>query len=389
MLTGCMAANYCYICRMKDKVFFRNLDGLRFLCFLSVFLFHSFHTDLAALKDTSAYHFVKKDIFGNGNLGVNFFFVLSGFLITYLLILEKRENGQISLGKFWMRRILRIWPLFYVCVAIGFLAFPWIKQLTGQSSEEVANPWYYVTFLNNFDFIRHEADASILGVLWSIAIEEQFYLFWPLILYFIPVRHYWVPFAVIIAGSLVFRACYNNEMIYEYHTLSCIGDMTTGAFAAWLFLQRESFRLWISNVPKWLIATVYAALILVFFFRDELIYSLPFLRVPERLLIAAVMAMVILEQNFARHSLFKMGDFKWVSKMGKITYGLYCLHFIAILITIKLTGHFMFNTHLWQVMIVETLLSLVLSIVIAQLSYRWFEKPFLRLKDRFSYARNE
>ncbi len=374
---------------MKDKVFFKNLDGLRFLCFLSVFFFHSFYTDFAELKSTSVYHFVKKDIFGNGNLGVNFFFVLSGFLITYLLILEKQENGRISLGKFWMRRILRIWPLFYFCVGFGFVIFPYVKLLLGQTSTETANPVYYVTFLNNFDFIHHGADASVLSVLWSVAIEEQFYLFWPLILYFIPVKRYWIPFLAIIAGTLIFRAWNDVELIHEYHTFSCIGDMTVGAFAAWFYLQSEKFRNWIGNLPKMVILFVYLAFVLIFFFRDEIIYQHYIIRIFERSAIAVIIALIILEQNFALHSLFKMGNFKWISKMGKITYGLYCLHFIAILITIKITGHFLFNTSLWQVMILETVLSLALSIVIAQLSYRYFEKPFLRLKDRFSYARNE
>lgn len=373
---------------MNDKVFFKNLDGLRFLCFLSVFFFHSFYTEIDSIKSQSAYYFVKKDIFGNGNLGVNFFFVLSGFLITYLLILEKNANGKINLGKFWMRRILRIWPLFYFCVAFGFMIFPYLKQLLGQNSAETANPLYYFTFLNNFDFIRHGADASMLSVLWSVAIEEQFYLFWPLILYFIPVRRYWIPFLLIIIGTLVFRTVYYNEMLHEYHTFSCIGDMTIGAFAAWMYLQQEKFRLWIANVPKLAILCAYLAFAAVFFFRDELVYQHYIIRIAERSCIALLIAFIILEQNFALNSLFKMGNLRWISRMGKITYGLYCLHFIAILIAIKITGFLDFNASLWQVMIIETLLALVLSIIIAQVSYRFFETPFLKLKDKFSWSRN-
>ena len=82
----------------KKNVYFENLDGLRFLCFLSVFLFHSFTTDLEAISSNPVYHFVKRSLFGNGNLGVNFFFVLSGFLITYLLIEEKKIPTSGILG---------------------------------------------------------------------------------------------------------------------------------------------------------------------------------------------------------------------------------------------------------------------------------------------------
>jgi len=103
------------------KVYFDNLDGLRFFCFLAVFLFHSFHTDLPTVKQHWLYSFFKFELFGNGFLGVNFFFVLSGFLITYLLIKEKTRNRFIHIGNFWVRRILRIWPLYFACVIYGFL----------------------------------------------------------------------------------------------------------------------------------------------------------------------------------------------------------------------------------------------------------------------------
>src|SRR5205085_9627779 len=115
-------------------------------------------------------------LFGNGNLGVNFFFVLSGFLITYLLIEEKKLTGKIHIGNFWIRRILRIWPLYFACVFIGFVLFPFAKHMAGGTSAETADPWYYLAFINNFDYIKKGLpDSPGLGVLWSVAIEEQFY----------------------------------------------------------------------------------------------------------------------------------------------------------------------------------------------------------------------
>ena len=93
---------------IKKHLYFENLDGLRFLCFLSVFFFHSFYTEFDEIKNIPLYHFLKRDVFGNGYIGVKFFFVLSGFLITFLLIEEKKLNGQINVKKFWIRRILRI-----------------------------------------------------------------------------------------------------------------------------------------------------------------------------------------------------------------------------------------------------------------------------------------
>ena len=149
----------------KPAVFFPNLDGLRFFCFLSVFLYHSFTPFYKEIKETALYNTVDF-LFRNGNLGVNFFFVLSGFLITYLLFVEREKLGKIDIPAFYVRRILRIWPLFFLCVIFGFVLFPYLKGFFGETSNETARPLYYFFFLNNFDFIqRGVPDSSTLGVL--------------------------------------------------------------------------------------------------------------------------------------------------------------------------------------------------------------------------------
>ncbi len=165
----------------KEKIFFPNLDGLRFLSFFSVYLFHIWVLlfDRYSLTGTSSG--IVKFFFQNGEIGVNFFFVLSGFLITYLLIQEKKLTGKIHVANFYVRRILRIWPLFYVCILFGLVLYPLLKKIIGGELFVVAHPWTYFVFLNNFDFLKNGAPA-IISVLWSVAIEEQFYLFWPLLL---------------------------------------------------------------------------------------------------------------------------------------------------------------------------------------------------------------
>ncbi len=373
-----------HIMKTKKRIYFENLDGLRFLCFLSVFLFHSFHTEYAYIKDSSIYNFVKKDLFGNGNLGVNFFFVLSGFLITYLLIEEKKLNGQIDIKKFWLRRILRIWPLFYFCVGFGFFVFPVLKTVFGQTPNETASILHYLTFTNNFDFInRGLPDASVLGVLWSVAIEEQFYLIWPIILYILPVKKYWIAFSLIIMSSLAFMFFNDSYLFHEFHTLSCIGDMAIGAFGAWLIIENTKFKKWIINLNKLAIFFIYLTFILIFLFRDEYLYSTS-LRLFQKPFIALVILLIILEQCFSINSVFKMSSFKRVSKLGIITYGLYCLHFIGILITTTVTKKMSINTELWQVLIIDTSMALAITMVISKISYNYFETPFLRLKEKFA-----
>ncbi len=369
----------------QKKVFFPNLDGLRFLCFLSVFLFHSFYTEFDSIKNSGTYIFVKKDLFGNGNIGVNFFFVLSGFLITYLLIEEKNFHKKIDIKKFWLRRILRIWPLYFFCVFFGFVVFPLLKAYFGQTPNETAHVISYLTFTNNFDFIKYGLpDSSVLGVLWSIAIEEQFYFVWPILLTIVPTKHYLKLFVVIIISSLIFRCIDTSPLAYEHHTLSCMGDLTIGALGAYL-CRTPGFRSKIENMSKISIALIYAVFIIIFFFREQLLESNFYVHIFERSFIAMIILMIILEQNFAKNSFFKMSNFKRLSKLGLISYGLYCLHFIGILIIVTLSKKFHLNTQLWTVMLVETPLALLLTIFISGISYKYYETPFLKLKEKFAY----
>ena len=100
----------------RAKIHFPNLDALRFFAFLSVFISH-----IAVFLSFTPVWFqpIKKLFLIHGDLGVNFFFVLSGFLISYLLFTERTESGEVSLKGFYKRRILRIWPLYFIVLIIG------------------------------------------------------------------------------------------------------------------------------------------------------------------------------------------------------------------------------------------------------------------------------
>lgn len=370
----------------KQRIFFPNLDGLRFFCFISVFLYHSFATEYSEVKSTSLYNWAKYIIAANGNLGVNFFFVLSGFLITYLLLVEKQSFGNIKVGNFYIRRMLRIWPLFYFCVFFGFIIFPQLKQALGQVPNETAHIGYYLSFLNNFDFIKNGLpDASVLGILWSVAIEEQFYFFWPLIIYIVPYKYFLHFFTLFIIASLGFRYYHaQNGLILEMHTLACISDMTVGALAALLVYQFKNIKSAIETAPKWIWIILYTLVFITYFFRKEIFYHNDFLFALDRLAMAILFAAVIVEQNFAQNSLFKLSRFKIISKLGTYTYGLYCLHMIGILVAAKGLAKLGWNKNVYQVVFLEGGLSLVLTIILAIASFHLFESKFLKLKDRFA-----
>lgn len=365
--------------------YFKNLDGLRFVCFFIIFLYHSFHSDFEHITNSDTYYFVTREVMGNGNLGVNFFFVLSGFLITFLLIQERTISRSINLKSFWMRRILRIWPVYFICVAFGFIAFPILKSWLGQIPAETANPYMYISFLSNFDIIINDLpDSSVLGVLWSISIEEQFYLIWPILLLIVPLRSYWVVFSGVVLSSIIYRLNFDSYLEHEYHTLSCISDMAIGAWGAWLVSQNNQVIAFFKSSNKIFSASLWILFALFFLFCDETIRTLYPLRIAERLIFGIIALLVILDLNYNPRTIIPFYKYKTISYFGKISYGLYAYHFIAILVVTTLTRILGINTAIWEVLILETLLALMLTILIAHVSFNFIETPFLNLKKKFT-----
>ncbi len=367
----------------KEKIFFPNLDGLRFFSFFSVYLFHIWVLMFDRYSLTGSSAGIVKFLFQNGEIGVNFFFVLSGFLITYLLIQEKKLTGKIHVGNFYVRRILRIWPLFYVCILFGLVLYPILKKIIGGELFVVAHPWTYFVFLNNFDFLKHGAPA-IISVLWSVAIEEQFYLFWPLLLALFPIKNCPYLLYTIIAGSFIFRCFYaHNERVLQFHTFAVIGDMALGGLLAYYIIFNNSFKQKIISLNKYAIAGIYFCAVVILFFRKDIFPGA--MMVLERIIIAIVFGLIILEQNFSANSFFKMSSLRRISKWGIYTYGLYCIHVIAIIFVELAFRKAGMNLQSPLIILVLTIVAFIACMILAFISYNFFEKKFLKLKDRFAF----
>ena len=373
----------------KRRIFFPDLDGWRFVAFLAVFFFHSFYTDVESVRSEAAYSFVKR-ITVNGTLGVEFFFVLSGFLIIYLLIAERRLTGHIDIKKFYVRRILRIFPLYYLCLFLGFVVQSVLRSALGFNQHGNPDWRYYVFFLSNFDAIVHAFPAeATLGVLWSVAIEEQFYLVVPFILVVVPTRWYpWV-FLSAIAVSLVSRANnIDNGMWLARHTFSFVGNLAIGGLIAYFSITSARFVRFFEDLDPAIIKGIYVLSVIMLLFQGE-IFAYSILRVFQAPFIAALFALIILEQVFSKNSFFKMRNNRVFSVCGQFTYGLYCLHVFAMSIGHLILSKFRLNTSLWQVIFLETGVNLILALLIAYLSYRFYEAPFLRLKALFSFQNRD
>ena len=192
------------------RLYFKNLDSIRFIAAMMVFLDHGVKPAYQYLGLDGTLLFKVFTTISSGGIGVTIFFVLSGFLISYLLISEHEVSGKIALKNFYVRRILRIWPLYYAVVIFSFFLYPFMKSLIGMTDHFQSNVLYYLTFLSNFDVIHigkyfRGQDVLAQNVTWSVSVEEQFYLFWPVLFTFLPKRCWVYAISMVIIGSIAFR----------------------------------------------------------------------------------------------------------------------------------------------------------------------------------------
>ena len=167
--------------------------------------------------------------------------------------------------------------------------------------------------------------------------------------------------------------------------ISVISDMAVGGGFAWLAYTQPAFTQRIAAWPRWLIAVLYAVGIIFIFTRFSLYVWQPYAAL-DRLVLSIFFAFIILEQNFAEHSLFKLSTFRLPTFWGTYTYGLYCWHFLALLIAYQILHRLGINQTIWGAVLGDNILGLILSFGISWVSYHFYEKKFLKWKDKFAYV---
>lgn len=355
---------------------FHSFDALRFLAFFKVFLLH---LPIAAFP---IFNYVK----AGGGIGVQFFFVLSGFLITYIILEEKISAGQFNLKHFFARRILRIWPLYYLMLLVAF-ATPYILRslLHMYSSADGYQPdwWMSALFLENYKMMTtgSHPNVSPLGVMWSLCIEEHFYITWGLLLYFFRVKQLPVIITVCIITGFVSRYIYAMQGIDALDILTNIDLFAYGAIPAYLLATRqealEQKVLAFRPVHKQLFAVFVLAAVIISssFTKDTHVF------VWLTGMLGGMFALLILFTIPARG--FRISDNNILSRLGIYTYGLYMYHTLVISLMAKLFPKTGFDVDTIPGAVLFVCLALGITLVISIVSYHIFEKQFLKMKKWF------
>jgi peptidoglycan/LPS O-acetylase OafA/YrhL len=346
------------------KVYFPNLNGFRFIAAMMVIVCH---LELFKARIGKANFWKHPLISESGSAGVDFFFVLSGFLITTLLLVELGKTGTISLRKFYIRRVLRIWPLYFLVVAIGFFLVPYISifNIPGYSERLFDNFWPKLILtigLMPNAALAFWGEIPYAAPLWSVGVEEQFYLIWPLLL-FLPRKLttilLFIAFFIGIKVLLVLLGASTEWKNFVVATrMECMG---IGGLGAYLY---HRYKLKVSNVMTILsVGGVFLVLLNAYrlFELHHILLSLFFLLI--------IMNGATNEKSFIRF------ENPVLHTLGTISYGLYLWHPFCIGVALWLTGGEGAQYYL---------VAIVITIGVSYVSYFYFEKMFLDMKERFS-----
>jgi peptidoglycan/LPS O-acetylase OafA/YrhL len=350
----------------------RQIDGLRCVAVLGVLVHHFIRFDNVYLN---------RFPFGQG---VNLFFVISGYLITKILLLNKYrvDKGERSIVKvlksFYFRRTLRIFPIYYLTIF-------YLLAIDFQNTKDVFV--WLVSYTTNF-YISIDSHPYIgsFNHLWSLAVEEQFYLLWPMMILLIPQKYIEKSIVAIIFLSLGFKIYYFAHFGYSTAinalTISCADSLGFGALIAYWSLNRPKL---ISKINRFRFSVPVSFLPFVFF----IIYPAPYVNViltGNNFLFSFFAFFVVLrasEMKFSSLTKFLLEN-RLAVHIGIISYGIYLYHFFMpdfynILIewfpqTFQLESSF------------RTIFLFISAIAFAELSWIVVERPLMKFKDRYKYS---
>lgn len=352
-----------------------ELDAMRFFAFLCIFFHHTFSQ--SRIGAIASHESVRSIVAESSKFAVSLFFLLSGYLISVLLVLELEITGGLHLGDFYRRRVARIWPLYYSFIAIVLLAGLVISRVQPSRGALLA----FVFLSGNWFIADVGGMAGGLGILWSVNIEGQFYLLWPLLLKW--GRGLRLISVVILLCSYVVLLWFgmhgkNSDLTLRFNTFVEMQFFSMGALlAGWLpraGLQIPLvFRLlliplggccWIAGVC--LSHGRYAQSVSA---RYEGIFLY------GCVLVGCVLVFLG----------FHGAPVRWFPRpilwLGKISYGLYVYHSLVLALMPRWWPGIGWAT-------IRCGVEFLLTVIVAGASYRWLEQPFLRWKKNVTFVPN-
>lgn len=357
------------------KYYFPQLDAVRGLSFLAVYFFHAFHPKFGPGLFSRMCDFFYQNLI----LSIDVFFILSSFLLTWLGINEYKAKGNFSFINYFIRRALRIWPLYFILMVFAFVVVPYASNYFNMPVT-LPPAYYYLLFIANF---YQEGHVYFLQFLWTLSVEEQFYLLWGICLLVFQKR-LMTCVVVLTALSLCYTAyAMLNNVQHYFNTLTYLFDFAIGIQAAVLMHRKNRVVRFFKNMSKRHNLLFFLSLPFMFIIIFSLINLAPGALTPwfdllGRYLFIIFTGLLIIEQMVNENSLLKLKSQRFLIYTGKISYGLYCFHGIVLTFGLVVLQ----KLNITMPVIVKGLLFLAINYIISAISYRFIEKPFLQLKNK-------
>jgi peptidoglycan/LPS O-acetylase OafA/YrhL len=380
---------------MSKSVHFEGLDTLRCLAAITVVINHietyriKYENEIIDPANFNFYNI-------SALVGVMLFFTLSGFLITYLLLVERQNTDTIDVKSFYIRRILRVWPLYFFVLILSVLILPLIVD-NYQGIELLNDNSFYLRLFFCIiimpNFLKLFGASGFMGFnqTWSVGVEEQFYLIWPniikfskkhlnviliiIFIFFTFIGHFFNFLHSHIEGHPeIFKRLFNFFIVFK------INCMALGGLAANLYINESRIFNIIYN--KYI---EIGAVVLTFTLWFVIGFNPPLCDEFYSILLLIVILNVATNPNKIISMNWKVTNF-----LGKISYGIYMYHMICLVILNGIGDKYFknyFNNEFAGILIIN-ILTLFFTIIVSHLSYKYLETPFIKLKRRYQVIKS-
>ena len=367
-----------------------HFKGLNTLRFFAAFLVVLHHAESLRKDHGLQNHLYDFGLFRNGANAVSFFFVLSGFLITYLLLKEREAKNDISVKQFYIKRIFRIWPLYFLMVIIGAVIQPYFIEwfnIPYEMPYTIGETWYYFVFFVP-GMVNYFFGSNLLEPLWSIGVEEVFYLIWAPLFKWLK-KHVLTLLLSVIAFKLILISINTYwtlpgvlSYIIRIHQFEAMAIGGLGAYLVYHYGKQINAS-WIYSIPAQIILYSLILVFIVFganiqaeiwhfFFENPIVSAI----VPKVLFLYLIIGVSVVDKN-----LFTLEN-RMFSYLGEISYGIYMFHLLILSQIIELLKGFVAGSG----MFLETLfyygVSFALILGVCALSKRTLEAYFEKKKQK-------
>lgn len=355
-----------------SAIHLNGLNGIRAIAALIVVFSH-------VGQALAAYELPEMQGLDMASYGVTIFFTLSGFLITFLLLSEKKKFGTVSIKKFYIRRILRIWPLYYLYLLISVISLYYFDKhlLNG-------NLIFFILMMANVPYILSERFPVIVHF-WSLGVEEQFYLFWPWVVKNREKLTSWLIAFILVMMFLKFISWVyflksGNKIPMNVIHITRFHCMAIGAFGAALYQNRNELfiKISVSKVTQFFVFGVLFICLIGKFNIAELINDE----------IVSVISVFLIMNAVLGTRPFKFLNNSILDYIGRISFGVYVYHPLILYLGARFFLNQIKTLDITYQYIVIYTATIILTLFVSAISFKYFEGWFLRLKDKFMQVKS-